>query len=329
MKRPDIVFLDSHTLNPGDLSWEAFEALGTFREYARTAPGEVMERARGADILIVNKTRLTAEHFQALPRLRLVCVAAAGYDVVDTEAARACGVTVCNAAGYGNSAVAQMTLALLLEVTNRVGAYAEADRRGFWSRSSDFCCWDEPLTELDGKRLAIVGFGGIGGTVARLARAFGMRLAAVTSKSAEQLPPDVEKITLETAFAQCDIVSLHCPLTRENERFVSAGLLAAARPGLILVNTARGRLIDEEAVAAALRSGHLGAYACDVLAEEPPRADHPLLSAPRCYVTPHIAWATVEARGRIIRILRDNIAAFLAGRPCNVVNAPVTPRPLS
>ena len=298
MTQPDIVFLDSHTLNPGDLSWGELEALGRFTEYARTAPHEVVERAREADILIVNKTRLTESHFAALPRLRLVCVAAAGYDVVDTEAARRRGIPVCNTAGYANRAVAQMAVALLLEATNRVGAYAEANRHGFWSQSPDFCCWDAPLTELDGKRLAIVGFGGIGSTLAAMMRTFGMRLSAVSSKSAAQLPPDVEKTTVEEAFATADVVSLHCPLTAANE-------------GL--------------AVARALSDGRLGAYATDVLSQEPPRADHPLLHAPRCYVTPHVAWATVEARSRIIRLLHDNITAFLNGRPQNVVNATATP----
>lgn len=326
MTLPHIVFLDSHTLNPGDLSWRELEALGRFTEYARTAPEEVVERAEGADILIVNKTRLTESHFAALPRLRLVCVAAAGYDVVDTEAARRRGIPVCNTAGYANRAVAQMAVALLLEATNRVGAYAEANRHGFWSQSPDFCCWDAPLTELDGKRLAIVGFGGIGSTLAAMMRPFGMRLSAVSSKSAAELPPDVEKTTVEEAFATADVVSLHCPLTAANEKFVNERLLAGCRKGLILVNTARGRLVDDEAVASALDEGRLGAYATDVLSEEPPRADHPLLHAPRCYVTPHVAWATVEARSRIINLLHDNICAFMNGRPQNVVNGTNGPK---
>lgn len=316
----NIVFLDAHTLNPGDISWEAFEELGHFTAYDRTRKDEIIERAAGADILIVNKTPLQAAHFDALPQLKLVCVAATGYDVVDVEAARLHGIPVCNAANYGSRAVAQMVAALLLEVTNRVGHYAQANREGFWSSSSDFCCWNFPLTELTEKRMAIVGFGHIGQCVADLMRSFGVRLAAVSSKSREDLPADVEKLTLEEAFATCDIVSLNCPLTSDNAGFVNRALLEKARPGLILINTARGKLINEPDVAEALRNGRLGAYCCDVLSKEPPTPDNPILSAPNAYVTPHIAWATAEARQRIIRIIVDNIQAYLAGKPANVVN---------
>lgn len=316
----NIVFLDGHTLNPGDISWRAFEELGTFTVYDRTPPAETLSRAAGADILIVNKTPLRAGHFEALPRLKMVCVAATGYDVVDVAAARSRGVPVCNAAGYGSRAVAQMVAALLLEVTNQVGRYAQADREGFWSRSTDFCCWTDPLMELSDKRAAIVGFGHIGRRVADVLRGFGLRLCAVTSKRREALPADVEKITLEEAFSTCDIVSLNCPLTPENRGFVDRSLLERARPGLILINTARGRLVVEQDVADALREGRLRAYCCDVLSQEPPAADNPILSAPNAYVTPHIAWATAEARQRIIRILVDNIRAFLRGEPQNVVN---------
>lgn len=316
----NITFLDGHTLNPGDLSWDALRALGRFTEYARTAPGDVLSRAADADILIVNKTRLGEEHFAALPRLKLVCVAAAGYDRIDTEAARRRNIPVCNAAGYGNRAVAQMAVALLLEITNRVGHYAALNREGFWTRSQDFCCWTQPLTELTGKRAAIVGFGNIGRTLDEMLRPFGVRRFAVTSKSPEALPEGTEKIGLEEAFGTCDIVSLHCPLTKDNRAFVNKALLDRCKPGLILINTARGGLIDEAAVAAALEAGRLGAYACDVLSEEPPKAGNPILSAPRTWVTPHIAWATAEARSRIIGILAGNIRAFLDGKPVNVVN---------
>ncbi len=317
----NIVFLDGHTLNPGDMTWEIFERLGHFSVYDRTLPDEVLARAADADILIVNKTRLTADHFAALSRLRLVCVAATGYDLVDVSAARARGIPVCNAAGYGTEAVAQMTMALLLEATNRVGEYAAANRSGFWSRSKDFCCWDAPLTELAGKSMGIVGLGHIGQAVARMARAFGMKIYAATSKPASALPDDVSVLTIDALFRRCDVISLNCPLTPENTRFVNASLLATVRPGLILLNTARGRLVDDEAVADALRQGRLGAYCCDVLSQEPPRPDHPLLTAPRTFVTPHIGWASVEARNRLMQIVADNITAFLAGKPQNVVNA--------
>lgn len=315
-----IVFLDSRTLNPGDLSWKALQARGSFTEYASTRPEEVIARAAQADILITNKVALGEAEFSALPALRLVCVAATGYDVIDTAAARRHGVTVTNCAGYGTRAVAQMTLALLLEATNRVGHYARANRNGFWSESSDFCCWNEPLLELADQPCAVVGFGHIGRAVTDLLRAFGARLYAVTSKPQEALPPDVARISLAEAFATCRVVSLNCPLTAENERFVNAALLAQTRPDLILINTARGRLIDDEAVAAALRADKIAAYCCDVLSQEPPRADHPILCAPRTFVTPHIAWATPQARERIVAMIAHNIDAFFAGKPENVVN---------
>lgn len=315
-----IVFLDSHALNPGDLAWTALEAFGTLTVYDRSEADDVVERAADAEVILLNKTPLRREHFPRLPRLRLVCVAASGYDVVDVAAAREYGIPVCNCAGYGTRAVAQMVLAHLLEVTNRVGHYAELDRHGFWAQCPDFCCWDEPLTELDGKTATVVGYGRIGNAVLDLLRPLGMRLRAVTSRPAAALPADVEKVDLVEAFATGDVVSLNCPLTAQNVGFVNAALLQQSRRGLILINTARGRLVDDVAVAAALESGQLGAYCADVLSTEPPRADHPLLAAPRCYITPHIAWATVEARERIVGMIADNIAAYLKGKPRNVVN---------
>ncbi len=317
-----IVFLDGHTLNPGDLSWNKIKALGDFQVYERTeTKEELYQRGADAEVLIINKTPLRAEDFNRLPNLRLVCVAATGYDVVDIEAARSHGIPVCNAAGYGSQAVAQMVTALLLEVTSRVGHYAEANRQGFWTHSRDFCCWNNPLTELSNKSICIVGFGNIGRHVADIMRAFGMKLFTVSSKPQEELPVDVQKITLEEAFATCDVVSLNCPLTATNREMVNATLLAQANPHLILVNTARGRLIDEKAVADALWKNQLGAYCCDVLSQEPPAADNLILKAPRTVVTPHIAWATVEARERIIDILVRNIKAYQEGHPQNVVNS--------
>jgi len=315
-----ITFLDGYTLNPGDISWEKFEALGHFTVYDRTRPEEVLERAADADVLIVNKTHLQEPHFAALPRLRLVCVAAAGYDALDVQAARRHGIPVCNAAGYGNHAVAQMVVAHLLNVTNQVGNYAQMCREGYWAKSKDFCCWTKKLTELTGKRVAIVGFGNIGRTLAELLRPFGVRLFAVSRKSREELPEYVEKLGMDEAFATCDVVSLNCPLAESNREFVNAALLKKARRDLILINTARGRLVCEADVAQALQAGTLGAYCADVLSSEPPAPDNPLLSAPRSFITPHIAWATEEARQRIIDILVENIKAFLNGTPQNVVN---------
>ena len=316
----NIVFLDGYTINPGDLTWQPLEALGHLTVYDRTEPDEVLERATGAEVLIVNKTCLTAGHFDALKSLKLVCVAATGYDRIDTAAARRQGVVVCNCAGYSSLSVAQMVVSLLLEAFDSVGFYAGQNRRGAWSDSPDFCYTVKPRVELAGKRMAIVGFGNIGRTVARIMQAFGLQLFAVSSKEAYELPDGVQKITLDEAFATCDIVSLNCPLTPQNRGFVNAGLLARANPRLVLVNTARGALVDEQAVAGALSQGRLGAYCTDVLTQEPPAPDCPLLSAPNCYITPHIGWDTIEARRRILDILVDNIRAFQSGSPVSVVN---------
>lgn len=321
MSEINIVFLDAHTLNPGDLTWERLESLGNFSTYDRTESEDILPRASEADVLIINKIPLTEAEFSALPRLRLVCVAATGYDVVDVAAARRHGISVCNCAGYGTVAVAQMAVAHLLEVTNRVGSYACQNREGFWANSRDFCCWNEPLTELTGKRFCVVGYGAIGRAITNLLRPFGLQLYAVTTKEAKELPADVQKISLREAFSTLDIVSLNVPLTSNNRAFVNAELLALAKRGLILINTARGALIDEQAVCDALSSGQLGAYCADVLAEEPPCPDHPLLSAPNAYITPHIAWATADARQRIIGMIAENISEFLqSGLPKQLVN---------
>ena len=314
-----IVFLDGHTVNPGDLSWEGLTDLGELHVYDRTLPDEVFERAQGANVLIVNKTALGSVHFERFsPDLRLVCVAAAGFDRIDVTAARRYGVCVCNAAGYGTASVAQMFFALLIEMTNRVGHYARANRGGFWSKSPDFCCWDSPLVELQEKRLCIIGYGRIGETIARIAQAMGMRISAVTHRT--DLPAYVTRVSVNEAFAESDVISLNAPLTADNYHFVNAKLLSKAKPGLLLVNTARGGLVDELAVVDALRNGRLGGYAADVMEQEPPRADHPFWSEPGILITPHIAWITSEARTRLMQIIENNIRAFLAGKPQNVVN---------
>lgn len=317
-----ITFLDGQTINPGDLNWSPLEALGTFTVYDRTAPDEVLKRAEGADVLIVNKTRLTEAHFEALtPRLRLVCVAATGYDRIDTEAARRHDVTVCNCAGYSTHSVSQLTASLILEACDHVGDYALCNRMGVWSGvSPNFCYTLRPRLELNGRSLAVIGLGHIGRAVAEIMRPFGLKLYAVTSKAASDLPDGIAKITLAEAFSSCDIVSLNCPLTEDNRAFVNDELLATAKAGLILVNTARGGLIDEQAVVRALQSGRLGAYCADVLTHEPPAPDCPLLQAPRTILTPHIGWETPEARQRIMQLTADHIRAYCAGRPESVVN---------
>ena len=315
-----IVFLDGYTINPGDLTWEPLEALGELTVYDRMEPAEVVERAAEAEVLIVNKTCLTAEQFAVLPRLKLICVAATGFDRVDGAAARQRGITVCNCAGYSTFAVAQMAISLLLEAADSVGHYTHQNQKGEWSRCPDFCYTTKPRLELWGKRLAIVGFGHIGGALADVARALGMEIFAVSRKAQEELPADVRKLTIEEAVATCEVVSLNCPLTERNRQMVNAALLAKARPDLILLNTARGALVNETDVATALHEGRLGAYCTDVLTQEPPSPDCPLLDAPRCYITPHIGWDTPEARQRILALLVSHIRAYYAGKPESVVN---------
>lgn len=318
----NISFLDGYTINPGDLDWGDLSQLGHLTVYDRTAPDEVLARAGDADVVIVNKTALQRAHFESLPRLKLVCVAATGYDRIDLQAADVHGVTVTNCAGYSSRAVAQLVASFVLEVADSVGEYAEADRQGRWCQSPDFCYTLRRRVELVGKKLAVVGFGNIGQAVTDVMRPFGLQLHAVTSKGQEALPADVRKLTMEEAFADMDFVSLNCPLTDANRGFVNAALLRHSNPRLVLINTARGGIVSEQDVADALKEERLGAYCADVLAEEPPRESCPLLSAPRCFITPHIGWNTPEARRRIILILVDHIRNFLAGRPTGVVNHP-------
>lgn len=316
-----IVYLDCYTVNPGDLEWGELSRLGELTCYDRTRPEEVISRIGDARIVITNKVQLDESVFSACPRLQLICVSATGYDVVDIKAARQHGIDVCNCAGYSTKAVAQTVVAHLLEVCNQVGHYTHAIcEEGEWTGSKDFCYWNRPIIELDGMKVAIIGFGNIGQAVADRLRVFGVRLHAVTSKSQDQLPEDVTKISVEEAFTHCDVVSLNCPLTPGNRGFVNSDLLSRSNPNLILVNTARGGLIDEAAVSAALRDCRLRAYCCDVLTHEPALADNPLLTSPRAYITPHIAWAAPGARRRIIEIMIGNIKGFLSGAPVNVVN---------
>lgn len=317
----NIVFLDSYTLNPGDLIWDELNNFGTFVHYPDTPPELVIKRAQEADVIITNKVKLNNEHFQQLNKLKLILVAATGYDVIDTIAARQHDITVCNCAGYSSKAVAQMVFAQLLEVTNRVGHYARLNHdEKDWAKQSYFSYWNTSLTELSEKHIAIVGFGNIGKEVARIATAFYMKVSAVTSKSADVLPDYVSKITLEEAIQQCDVLSLCCPLTPDNREFVNAELLAKAHPRIIIINTARGGLIDEQAMAMALQEERIRAFCADVLSTEPPSPDNPLLGAKNAFITPHIAWATREARQRIVGILLNNLQSFLNGNPQNVVN---------
>lgn len=315
-----IVFLDGFTINPGDLDWAPLQNIGEYVVYDRTDDKDIYDRSKDADVLIVNKTRLTADLFDKLPNLKLVCVAATGFDNIDIKAARAHNVSVCNCANYSTQIVAQMVTSFILEVADSVGSYTIRNHEGDWCRSKDFCYTIKARYELTDKKIAIVGLGNIGSAVARIMLALGLRVFAVTSKNQEQLPEGVTKISLNDAFKTCDIVSLNCPLTSTNKGFVNAALLAESNPNLILVNTARGGLIVEQDVADALLHGKLGAYCADVLSHEPALPDCPILTAPRTYITPHIAWNTLESRQRILAILVNNITSFFAGTPTNVVN---------
>ncbi len=314
-----IVVLDGYAANPGDVSWEEFRALGDLTVYDRTAPEETIDRIGDAEIVLLNKTPLGADVFAACPRLRLVSVLATGYNIVDTAAARAHGVTVCNVPGYSTGAVAQMTFALLLEITQQVGLHSAAVFAGDWQRSPDFCFWNKPLTELAGKTMGLIGYGAIGQAVGNIALAFGMKLL-VTARHEKPVPDGAEFVDLDALLRRADIVSLHCPQTAENRRMINADALAKVKDGAILLNTARGGLIDEQAVADALKTGKLAAFGADVVSKEPISADNPLLAAPNCFLTPHIAWAPYETRLRLHRTSTENIRAYLAGTPQNVVN---------
>ena len=314
----NITFLDSQCLNPGDLTWEGLERLGHFRSYPRTAPEDVVERAKDSEIIITNKVHFGEEELAQLPNLKCICVAATGYDCVDVKACRKYGVPVCNCAGYSTEAVAQHIFALMLESTNHVGRYAQETHDGVWSDCPDFCYCTYPIRELAGQQLAIVGFGNIGQAVAKRALAFGMKVAAVTSKAT--LPEGVTAISMEKAFETSDFVALCLPATPENKGFVNENLLKNCKPTLTLINTARGALVNDYDVSNALKTNKLGTYCADVMCPEPPQQNNPLLTAPNCFITPHVAWAAVEARQRLLKQLEENVEGYLNGNLRNVVN---------
>lgn len=314
-----IVILDAYAANPGDLSWDEFAALGELTVYDRTAQEYAAARIGDAEVVFINKVRLTDDIFAACPNLKLVSILATGYNIVDLAAAKRRGITVCNVPGYSTRAVVQMTFALLLEICQQVGLHSGAVHTGRWQTCPDFCFWDRPLIELDGKTIGIVGYGAIGSAVGTVAQALGMKLL-VTARHERPVPEGARFVSLPELLAQSDVVSLHCPQTAENARMIDAGALAQMKDGAILLNTARGGLLDEQAVADALRSGKLLAAGMDVVSAEPIRADNPLLTAPNCFLTPHIAWAPLETRRRLQAISAENLRAFLAGKPQNVVN---------
>jgi glycerate dehydrogenase len=315
-----IVILDGYTANPGDLSWGALEAIGELTVYDRTRPEETVERAKDADIVLTNKVLLRRQEMEQLPKLKYIGVLATGYNVVDLEAAGERAITVTNVPAYSTDSVAQMVFAHLLTVTNRTEHYTIQNRRGRWTDCPDYSYWDTELMELAGKTFGIVGLGNIGRRVAAIAQAFGMKVVAYTSKRAEDLPQGIGKRTMDELLSESDVVSLHCPLTPDTHHLVNSRTLQMMKSSAILINTGRGPLVDDGAVAEALNSNRLRAYCADVLSEEPPKADNPLLRCEHAFITPHIAWATKEARTRLIDVAISNLKAFVDGQPQNVVN---------
>ena len=312
----DIVILDGFTTNPGDVSWAPVEACGRLTVFDRTAPADVIARAAAADVVLTNKTLLGRAEISALPRLKMIGVLATGTNVVDSAAARERGIPVCNVPEYSTPNVVQATWALILELANRVGHHDRTVHEGHWAACHDFCYWHGDLVELAGLTLGIVGHGRIGRGVAAVGRAFGMRVI----HHRRQGGGDPACVDLDTLFRESDVVSLHCPLTPETKGLVDARRLALMKPTAFLVNTARGPLVDEVALAAALNAGQIAGAAVDVLSVEPPPVSNPLLMAKNCVITPHVAWATRDARRRLIDVTAANLAAFAAGRPQNVVN---------
>lgn len=316
-----IVFLDAYTSNPGDLSWDGLKQLGDCVIYDRTQPEQIVERALEADALLINKVIITRDIMERLPRLRYIGILATGFNYVDVVAARELGVTVTNVPAYSTPSVAQLAWAHLLNICCKPQHYTDEVRDGMWSRCPDFSFTDTRLIELSGKLMGIVGFGQIGSAVAHIALAMGMKVMAYTSKPQGQLPEGVIRAdSLEQLFGECDVVSLHCPLLPDTRGLVNRERLSLMKPTAILINTSRGQLVDEQALADALNDGRIYAAGLDVMATEPPRDGSPLLTARNCYITPHIAWASDEARKRLIRVVESNLRAFQQGRPENVVS---------
>ncbi len=316
-----IVVLDGYTENPGDLSWDALRQLGDCTVWERTAQSQIVERAAEADIVLTNKVPLGKAEFDALPKLKFVGVLATGYNIIDLDAASEHHVVVTNIPAYSTNSVAQMVMAHLLNIVNQVQHYTDEVRSGKWSSCPDFCFYDTPVFELSGKTIGIVGLGHIGMAVARIAVSMGMNVLAYTSKDAASLPDGVKKaLQLDDLFAASDVVTLHCPLTADTRHMVNTHRLGLMKKNAILINTGRGPLVDEQALADALNAGEIYAASVDVMSQEPPQADNPLLTARNCHFTPHIAWASKEARVRLMDIAVDNVKKFMAGQPVNVVN---------
>jgi len=313
-----IVILDAYTVNPGDLTWHPLDDMGELIVYDRTLPEQVVERCKGAEVVLTNKVVLDAEILNQLPHLSYIGVLATGYNVVDLEVASRQSITVTNIPAYSTNSVAQMVWAHILNITNNVAHYATENSKGRWTNNKDFCYYDFTHTELAGKIMGIVGLGNTGMATARIAQAFGMKVIAYTSKT--QLPEGMTKVTLDELFQESDILSLHCPLTNETKGLVNRERLNLMKPSAILINTSRGPVVNEADVAEALNQGRIAAFGADVVSVEPIEASNPLLNAKNCFLTPHIAWATKEARQRLIDICVENVKAFVQDNPQNVVN---------
>jgi len=316
----NIVVLDGYTLNPGDLTWKDLEALGQCTVYDRTEPKEVVPRAKDADIAITNKTMLSSDVIKQLPKLKYIGVLATGYNVVDIEAARHAGIPVTNVPAYSTPSVAQLVFAHLLNLAHHVGAHSETVRSGRWVSCVDFCYWDTPLIELAGLTMGIIGFGRIGQATAKLALAFGMKVIAYDVVTPSSVPEGCQFVGLEDVFRSSDVVSLHCPLTPQTQNIINRECLELMKKTAFLINAGRGPLVDEQALAEALNNEEIAGAGLDVLSSEPPEKDNPLLKAKNCFITPHIAWATRAARQRLLKVVVDNVASFLAGNLQNVVN---------
>lgn len=315
-----IVHLEGNAVNPGDLSWNILHQFGDVTVYEQTAPEEAVKRIGDAEIVLINKTPITAELLDQCPNLRLICVQATGYNVVDCEAAKARGVLVCNVPAYGTNAVAQFTFSLLLELCNQVGHHDRLVHAGKWCSCPSFCFWDTPQMELADKTIGIVGFGRIGRAVGKIANAFGMKVLAYNRSRCSEGEAIGQYVALDTLLRNSDIVSLHCPLTPETNGLINAQALSKMKNGAILLNTARGPLLNEADVADALRNGKLRGAAVDVVSSEPMLPDNPLLTAPNCIITPHMAWTPMESRQRIIDCTVNSIKGYLSGNPVNTVN---------
>lgn len=319
-KKLKAVILDGYTENPGDISWETIENLVDLTVYPRTSPDEIIERGKDADILIVNKVAITRELLEDLPNLKFVATLATGYNQLDCDALKERGIPVSNIPAYSTNAVAQMVFAYILELINKVSEYTADVKSGTWTKCKDFCYWNSPLYELDGKTLGIIGFGKIGARVSQIATAFGMKVLCYTPSGKKEGFPNVEFTDINTVISSSDFISVHCPLTPDTAGLINKEFIGKMKKGSYIINTARGPVANEKDVAEALSNGSLAGYGTDVLSTEPPKSDNPLLTAPNCLITPHIAWAAYETRLRLMGILEENIKAYLDGVPINVVN---------